>query len=102
MADVNAEDVEGIEADPEVLQHGEGDKDSAIGSDLDSTRSASITSSIVRQPTRVYTFLDMQIVCQRLLNLSDRVQVRERPTIPRVSKTEWMDPFEPKFHVNIV
>lgn len=61
----HSEDVEGIEADPEVLRAGEYDQDSAIGSDLDSTRSASITSSIVRRTGTITCFL-----CQiRMLTL---------------------------------
>lgn len=47
MAEANTEVVEGIEADPAIVAAGE--YDSALGSDIESTGSASITSSIVRQ-----------------------------------------------------
>ena len=53
MSNVEPEDVEGVEADPEIARKGEYDgKDEYAGlaSDVDSTRSASITSSIVRAP----------------------------------------------------
>ena len=43
MADVEPEDVERVEADPEIIEDND---DSALGSEIDSTRSTSITSSI--------------------------------------------------------
>lgn len=48
MSNTDGPEVEGVEVDPEVVRDGQyGGEDSSVTSDLDSTRSASITSSIV-------------------------------------------------------
>lgn len=46
MTDARVEDVERVEADPDIERAGEYEDDSGLHPDVDSTRSASITSSI--------------------------------------------------------